>query len=864
MKKIAIVGVDGSGKTVLMTALGDKYENPDGFGLFLSPENADAFGYVKLQMDRMRHGKWPGSTIAGKSSVLKWGLFRKVEGNNTRLCNLSFLDFSGEVYRMAFGSKSDHDAASYDDDEIASSINELKQHIKDADTLAVLINLKDIISGNVANPRTREAMWLSKSILDYATRKLHTPNIALVFTQADAYRATIESCGGIRGAYEKFLPHVSNIYPRMRLLAVSAVNKTLPDGDGIPCPVDGFQSEGLDDLMEWIVSTIPGCETLISDIKNAPVRCREEAWNLREEYIAVLPCEASLRQGVLDRLAGKLVELDAAMRSFPQSLPEGALGLLQDELQEMRNFEVAYSQLSSNVPCMVPEQIHKGVEELCDSSLFASKQRLHVIDALFAIRTNANVAAARKRRKTFLAIAISILVLGAIAVGVYFVHAKIERQKAECQRIERIAESQRQEAEREREERERNERIAELQRHEAERQREERVLVAEEDASKSKIARGWSYEIRKGHKIAVWKPGAYHSQTTSLKADYEEDKWLSTKPGYVWIGGRSIKPFSEVLKEKLKPNTHVCGVASDTFDLYAQDGVTVSSVSELRAAIKNIERKGIINLKNGRYVGGIEIPSWKDIVLIGQSSSGVVLYREDYNPVNIADDGHLTLINCTVKTTNESLGAVHVDDDGSFTAMNCYLGRGSERSIWLDKNNKLTLYNCELYPIDAFHGVEIVMDSCIIRGIMNNSVVSIKDAAGTITRCRFLGGHQHQISHSGNKQIDVEYCLFDGDWKCPSSSCACGNKTWGAIFASGPMWIHDCKFNNFRNRCIDYHGRDNIIVSDCEFSRMKCNRYEDDAVLLADRGDILYENCSFTDIIGRKMKGKDGGQVRQR
>jgi len=35
MTKVSIVGVRGSGKTVLLAALGDKYQRPDENGLFL-------------------------------------------------------------------------------------------------------------------------------------------------------------------------------------------------------------------------------------------------------------------------------------------------------------------------------------------------------------------------------------------------------------------------------------------------------------------------------------------------------------------------------------------------------------------------------------------------------------------------------------------------------------------------------------------------------------------------------------------------------------------------------------------------------------------------------------------------------------
>lgn len=508
MKKIAIVGVDGSGKTVLMTALGDKYENPDEFGLFLSPENADAFGYVKLQMDRMRSGMWPASTIAGKSSVLEWGLFRKANGANARLCDLSFLDFSGEIYRLAFGSKNDHDAAQYEDVEIREGINELRQHVKAADALAVLVNLKDIISGNAANPRTCEAMWLSKSILDYATRELHTPNVALVFTQADAYRETISSCGGVRGAYERYLPHVANIYPDMRLLAVSAVNMTFPDENGLPCPVAGFRSEGLDDLMEWIVSTVPGCETLISDVRQAPLRLRQKTEELQLRYLDSLAADTGERRALLDDADSAIDEMEKAIAAYPDAMNPSAADFMRNQMEGLRRFEAAYDQLCAETRDKDAAGVVQAVEALASVDDIAAKKRNEIVEILASKNRMALAQATARRRRRCWMVAFVLLLIAGAGAGAYGYRVHLERQK-ELQRQE----SARREAE------------------------EERRLAAEEEASKPKIARGWSYEMRKGHKIAVWKPGAYHSQTTNLKADQEIDKWISTRPGYVWTYG---------------------------------------------------------------------------------------------------------------------------------------------------------------------------------------------------------------------------------------------------------------------------------------------------------------------------------------
>ena len=72
MAQVTIVGVEGSGKTVLMTAMGALYERPDTEGYFLSPENPAAFDFVKMQMDIMRNGQWPAATLTDSLRYLNW------------------------------------------------------------------------------------------------------------------------------------------------------------------------------------------------------------------------------------------------------------------------------------------------------------------------------------------------------------------------------------------------------------------------------------------------------------------------------------------------------------------------------------------------------------------------------------------------------------------------------------------------------------------------------------------------------------------------------------------------------------------------------------------------------------------------
>lgn len=221
MAQVTIVGVEGSGKTVLMTAMGALYERPDTEGYFLSPENPAAFDFVKMQMDIMRNGQWPAATLTDSLRYLNWSLFKKSTSGPQRIAELSFLDFAGEIYRLAFGDHDKSEKHGFEDE-----ISALQEHIKKADVLITLINLSDIINGTVSNYRTRETMWLTKAILDFTQKNGNAKHTAIVFSQADTYKDIINDLGGPEKTLQKYLPHVANMYDNCPVFAVSAVDKT--------------------------------------------------------------------------------------------------------------------------------------------------------------------------------------------------------------------------------------------------------------------------------------------------------------------------------------------------------------------------------------------------------------------------------------------------------------------------------------------------------------------------------------------------------------------------------------------------------------------------------------------------------------
>ena len=261
MKKIAIVGVEGSGKTVLMAAMGDKYKSPDANGIYLKSVNRKTYEYCERLMGQMQDGKWPIATGKAITDNLRWTLTRKVaDGKDDRIAELSFLDFGGEIYRLAFGG-GEHDEP---DKDTKKAIAQLRSHVKKAEVLIVLVNLSDIINGRRNEERTIEMNWLSQAILSFAYDKAKKSSVALVFTQADTYAEIItdciKDCGNLRGVLTRYMPTVDTSYgKRLALFSVAAVNRTVFVSDGsflVPSP--DFKPQGLEKLVSWVVDSVEG------------------------------------------------------------------------------------------------------------------------------------------------------------------------------------------------------------------------------------------------------------------------------------------------------------------------------------------------------------------------------------------------------------------------------------------------------------------------------------------------------------------------------------------------------------------------------------------------------------------------------
>ena len=251
--KVAIVGVEGSGKTVMLAGLGALYSQPNADGVFISPKNFKTLTYVDRLMSMLKSGQWPAATAEDVMQGLDWVVRQRADNARpVQLGEISLLDFAGEVYRAAFVQDEGENKA------VENEIARLQKYLAEADCILVLVNLSDVIANGPFNARVEESVWITNAILDYVLPETRSdgkklPRAAIVLSQADSYASTIEECGGPKQTLQRYLPHVANNYGWLDTFAVCTVDKTVLDEEGRPVPAPNFSPKGLAPIMEWVL-----------------------------------------------------------------------------------------------------------------------------------------------------------------------------------------------------------------------------------------------------------------------------------------------------------------------------------------------------------------------------------------------------------------------------------------------------------------------------------------------------------------------------------------------------------------------------------------------------------------------------------
>jgi formylglycine-generating enzyme required for sulfatase activity len=245
MGKVAIVGVEGSGKTVLMAGLCECFKQvPGSDEPYLMPENQAAFKFMETVPYMLRvKRQWPAATSIDNLRAMSW----TYRFGNEVLETVEMLDYPGELYRLAFGESEEVSKS-----EVEAKRDEIKKfldHLIDADTILVLLDLSDVMNLG-ENHKNLETVWITRGILSYAKKLKNVKHTVLVFTQADRYARELAETGGPERLYADRLPMLKTLFPKQEVMAVAVVDGT--DASGLP--IGGYRKQDCEFIMRCILA----------------------------------------------------------------------------------------------------------------------------------------------------------------------------------------------------------------------------------------------------------------------------------------------------------------------------------------------------------------------------------------------------------------------------------------------------------------------------------------------------------------------------------------------------------------------------------------------------------------------------------
>ena len=248
---IAIIGLEGSGKTVLMTVLAKRIATPSDKGYYLEPIGVQTMRRVESAWTTLQQGEWPPSTPPGEMFNLYWVLHINRNAQNID-ADIRLVDLAGQDIRQMFNNDDFRNAA-------PEHLQPLVEYISNASTVLLVLNIKDYIA-ETDNERRIDNQIVLKSALDQLSK---SKKVMIVFTQYDQYDEYLKLNGGLDAFYQQYIPYIYSTYIATKAIpttCVSAVNDTEVkiNEAGRRVPVPNFTSRGLEELQEWLVDEI--CE----------------------------------------------------------------------------------------------------------------------------------------------------------------------------------------------------------------------------------------------------------------------------------------------------------------------------------------------------------------------------------------------------------------------------------------------------------------------------------------------------------------------------------------------------------------------------------------------------------------------------
>ena len=247
MSKIAIVGCDASGKTVLISSLSDYYKagGRADQSCIMVPADGTTRRYTDNLHRVMRiNGEWPEATSdISTGTSLKWKMMR----NGKEIANLELLDFGGENFRYAF-----RDDGTEKNPEVVAR---LKEYISGADFIVITVSMdkmlrnltpaiyRELENGDIEYDRDSEAQWVTDGLIRMIPDKLRTdpPGVVVALTQADKHRKELEEHGGAKALFAKCWPTIAAMYPGLNVVPCASIDRMSDDG----MPADGYSTDGV-------------------------------------------------------------------------------------------------------------------------------------------------------------------------------------------------------------------------------------------------------------------------------------------------------------------------------------------------------------------------------------------------------------------------------------------------------------------------------------------------------------------------------------------------------------------------------------------------------------------------------------------
>ncbi|MDR0337731.1 MAG: hypothetical protein LBI18_11640 [Planctomycetaceae bacterium] len=248
--QIAIVGTEGSGKTILASVL-VKRMSSNIEEVFLHPRSWETAEYVEKVWNALNNGEWWKSTEAGCTFELQWSLHI---GRLT--VPMKLIDSAGQDLRELFSKDT------YKQKNLSGIQRELLDYIQNASIVILVVNLLHF-RGEPDNLKRKQNEFVLKEVIDMFAADPKHQDIAVVFTAWDLYHADItKNYSNFTNYLQKELPL---LYNAMRLghqsgdsihyFPVAAVMDTeLIDNVRVPKP--NFRSGGLNTLSDWLINIV--------------------------------------------------------------------------------------------------------------------------------------------------------------------------------------------------------------------------------------------------------------------------------------------------------------------------------------------------------------------------------------------------------------------------------------------------------------------------------------------------------------------------------------------------------------------------------------------------------------------------------